>query len=379
MGFLKLTAEDNKQLFATLGGAFNVGSLMGVVGRSVPAIADEITLPAPKADVVMQVVGVANQHGLIDRLLVEASNDRPERPDLRAMVLALSQRQGWTAAYVRHGLPMEGLERLTSKGNPFLDVARLATWMIGVESHVCQVRTGDSLGTGFLIAPDLVMTNYHVIERHLKGDVKSSDVQVRFDFRVSPSGAAPSEDAPWEDIDSNWKIPNRPYSQADLDLIGDPGPTELDYAILKLARRAGEEQLVAGLRGWVDISKDEPLPAIEAPILIVQHPGQPPVGSPPLQPLKIAFATPGFDAPNANKTRVIYRPSTLKGSSGSPVFGPSFRAVALHHNRGQISDAAANLDKNNRGIPLFAIRADLGSRKDLEKDVLGMLAAPPKG
>jgi hypothetical protein len=103
-------------------------------------------------------------------------------------------------------------------------------------------------------------------------------------------------------------------------------------------------------------------------VLVVQHPG---TGhdNPPQHPLKVTIA-PGFEGPNGNGTRLIYTPSTLEGSSGSPVFGPDFRAVALHHNRGEQADEAG-LVKNNRGIPLALIRAALPA------DVRALLVAPP--
>lgn len=144
--------------------------------------------------------------------------------------------------------------------------------------------------------------------------------------------------------------------------MGDPGEQELDFALLKLQDDAGNK-IPAGedrKRGWVDLSRDARLPASAAPILIVQHPSSD-GGPAPQMPLQIAFATPGFENPNANGTRVAYKPSTKPGSSGSPVFGPDFRAVALHHNRGQIDPAAVDLVRNNRGIPLAKIRAALSA------------------
>ena len=87
-------------------------------------------------------------------------------------------------------------------------------------------------------------------------------------------------------------------------------------------------------------------------------------------PLQVTFATPGFEALNNNKTRIAYRPSTKKGSSGSPVFDGTLKAVALHHNRGQINPDAKDLVKNNRGIPLNKIRAAL------DNEVRELLIAP---
>lgn len=278
------------------------------------------------------------------------------------------------AAMKVHGMDAGGLEQLTSTGNPFVDTAPLARWLVQVERQVCQVRCGDEYGTGFLVAPDLVMTCYHVVWRHLDGEVPAHGVKVRFDYRADTSGKEPSDDeGSWLDINAGSQIHYSRHSQADVDLLGDPTPHELDYAVLRLQYRVGNEPPPGETapRGWVDLSSDLLLPKPDSPILIVQHPGRE-VTPPPQMPLQITFATPGFESPNANGTRVKYKPSTRPGSSGSPVYDRKLRAVALHHNRGQINPDAVGLTLNNRGIPLARIRADL------PEEVREELVPPPK-
>jgi hypothetical protein len=105
-------------------------------------------------------------------------------------------------------------------------------------------------------------------------------------------------------------------------------------------------------------------------VLIVQHPGTG-QGNPPQRPLKVSIA-PGFEGANGNGTRFIYTPSTLEGSSGAPVFGPDYRAVAMHHNAGHAS-GTPGLVKDNRGIPLAKIRAAL------TPEIRNLLIPPPAG
>jgi V8-like Glu-specific endopeptidase len=40
-------------------------------------------------------------------------------------------------------------------------------------------------GTGFLLGADVVMTNYHVIEAVIKGQLKPYDVVLRFDYKAA--------------------------------------------------------------------------------------------------------------------------------------------------------------------------------------------------
>lgn len=260
-----------------------------------------------------------------------------------------------------HGLDVKGaLEELTSI-NPFIDTSQLARWMFHVERQVCMVRCGAANGTGFLVAPDLVLTCYHVVKDHVNGVVPRDAVQVRFDYRTSPTGDPPPPyEQDWEPLDTHWTIPHAPYSAADLSLVGAPALGELDFALLRLSSKKGAEVPPGerAPRGWVDLSTPPHTPALEAPVLIVQHPGIP-YGTPPQMPLKISFATPGFVRANGNGTRFVYHPSTLPGSSGSPVFDAKLTPVALHHNRGEPHPSDGALVANNRGIPLAMIRAAL--------------------
>jgi hypothetical protein len=312
---------------------------------------------------------------VLDQLLTKAVERRPDRPDLRALIYDLSRtKAGWNAPILSHGLKVvAALEALTTPGHPFFDTTRLAWWLIRAERQVCQVRCGDERGTGFLVGPDLVLTCYHVVKGHLNTVVPANEVRVRFDYRCKADGSEPSDaSGEWIAIDPGWSIPNAPYSQADITLVGDPAPEELDFALLKLERKVGTE-VPSGeqaTRGWVNLSKNPHLPKPEEPILIVQHPGRE-IQPPPQMPLQIAFATPGFEGENGNGTRLLYTPSTRRGSSGSPVFDRTLEVVALHHNRGQINPEAVSLVRNNRGIPIGKIRSGL---KD---DVRALLVAPP--
>jgi hypothetical protein len=279
----------------------------------------------------------------------------------------------WAVLHGHHGLDVKGaLEQLTSI-DPFINTSQLARWILRVERQVCMVRCGAENGTGFLVAPDLVLTCYHVVESHLKGDVPRDAVKVRFDYRVSATGVPPPPyEQDWESLDVHWTIPHAPYSAADLSLVGDPAPGELDFALLRLSSKKGGEVPPGehGPRGWVDLSSTPHTPTLDAPVLIVQHPGVP-NGTPPQMPLKISFATPGFVHANGNGTRLVYHPSTLPGSSGSPVFDAKLAPVALHHNRGEPHPTHSGLVANNRGVPLAKIRTAL------DDATRALLVAPP--
>ena len=380
MGFLKLEGQDWKWITHTLESSFGVRQLKRLINQQFPEIHREVNWMQAPANVVDEVVREANRQGVLDRVIAAIISERQYRPDLRSLGLYYSQSTGWNVPFESNGLDVGGaLERLTITGDPFLDTTTLAEWLIRVERQVCQVRCGFEYGTGFLVAPDLVMTCYHVVQGYLTKKVPLENVQVRFDYKRTKPNTEPPDMPTWIGIDSNWTIPHKPYSKEADTKAGIknkvlPKDDELDFALLKLRREVGYE-IPEGenqSRGWIDLSNDPPIPAEEAPVLIVQHPGRDHT-PPPQMPLQITFATPGFEELNANRTRIAYTPSTRKGSSGSPVFDGTLAAVALHHNLGQIHPEEDDLVKNNRGIPLTTIKATFNN------EVRQMLGLPSSG
>jgi hypothetical protein len=68
----------------------------------------------------------------------------------------------------------EALQQFVNKHEPFLRSSTFQESLARVSRAVCAIGLGKPFneikGSGFLIAPDLVMTNYHVLETFLKVD-----------------------------------------------------------------------------------------------------------------------------------------------------------------------------------------------------------------
>src|SRR5262249_3087417 len=140
-----------------------------------------------------------------------------------------------------------------------------AVWrekMALVEGRVCRIElNGNAAGTGFLVGPDAVLTNYHVLESVLKGASPPASATFRFDYKVLSNGSRLEGTSIGLDS-SEWNAAASPPSAAERTLNPDePPPTaqELDFALVKLARPVANEPLnpkggtEAPRRGWVTI------------------------------------------------------------------------------------------------------------------------------
>lgn len=230
-----------------------------------------------------------------------------------------------------------------------------------IEGQVCRIECPATvpLATGFLIGPNAVMTNYHVIE-----NVKTpGDVRLRFDYKVATDGVSVGNGVDYK-LANNWLYDQSPYSPEDLKLNGsNPAPDQLDYAILRVEGEPGNDP-IGGAKAAADPAT-QPIPRKwisprwdydflgQHALYIVEHPDG--------NPLKVAIDSEAVFSVNQNRTRVRYRTETEAGSSGSPCFSANWDWVALHHS-GDPKFLTGAKPEYNQGIPLAAIRNLLEQR-----------------
>jgi V8-like Glu-specific endopeptidase len=188
------------------------------------------------------------------------------------------------------------------------------------EVRVCRVETSTSFGTGFLVGPNLVMTNYHVVADVLEDRQSVRDVVFRFDYRLLADGTTLNPGTEFRLHDSAWRVDDSPYSPE--------GPDELDYALLRLDDSPGTMPINFNepggqARGWFNVPTNSVCLKPGDPLHILQHPDA--------RPLELALDTEAIIGISANRTRVRYRTNTQRGSSGSPCFDAEWNLVALHH------------------------------------------------
>jgi hypothetical protein len=298
-------------------------------------------------NVVAETIEWAFQYGEIDRLVAQAYDRNPGNPKLKAF-------RTWYQS-IALGQPAQVFEAWIKKENVFYNLADAIIKLEQIQSQICRIELPDNTsGTGFLIGPDVLMTNYHVVQPIAEGKVALGGVSVRFDYMRTADKSAVVNQGIVCRLAAEWLIDSSKWSDADLDSTGNtlPSPDELDYAILRLLEPVGSMKTprqnpedANQKRGWIPVV---PKSAVAGtPVFIAQHPQD--------WPLQLAVDT--LISINGNNTRVRYTTPTLPGSSGSPCFDSAWNLVAVHH-----GNEPSFKPTYNQGIPVAAIARLLASR-----------------
>ncbi len=188
-----------------------------------------------------------------------------------------------------------------------------------------QHRPRGWVGTGFLVAPDILLTNYHVINSVSVANA----AKVYFNYRTGRTGRVESDEVFLLKPDELFVV--SPYDDGlDYAFVGiqPPGPK---FGKIQLERRL----LVSRPKGRANV---------------IQHPRG--------RPQEVVVQNNFVVADDGVFLR--YRSDTEPGSSGSPVFDNRWKMIALHH-------ASAGRDEEgffrNEGIKISAIAMDLETRR----------------
>jgi V8-like Glu-specific endopeptidase len=267
---------------------------------------------------VLKLISWADARSKVPQLLLGAAELNPTNPALRSALISFGIDEG-----------ADGFEKIVFSS---IGVADPQVWrdkMISSERAVCRIDTtgGQGIGTGYLISPDIVATNFHVVAA-VDGNI-SEALKARFDYHRDHTGTALTE--------------GQIYAfDATSPILGSSKGGSLDYAILRLSAPAGKEPggglVGAPSRGWLNPVTHTFLR--NEPISIIQHPNA--------DFRKFAFGA------TSDQTHgddfVTYRVNTDPGSSGSPCFTHDWKLVAMHH---------YGATAFNRGIKWGSILEDL--------------------
>lgn len=346
--------EDNIEQYLALATGDNLYD--EYIGRNVDV---------PKNRVLRKLVKGLEEEGTLPLFLRVVYQRRPHNDDVRGYLRQqfpdseTAPQQGPTLNIQKGGVPVEGasanaaapgLQRYVRKSLGDVDMLVWIARGLKEARRVCRVeKDRKALGTGFLVGPDLVLTNWHVVKHALPGN-DTDDLACRFDFAVDPGGGTGGGEE--IDIAPSGIVAFSKCSAAELTPAPDvppPSANELDYALLRLSSPAGTR------RGWMDMKSDAQKPAANAPLLIVQHPAA--------APLKLAMDTEAVIGERFGGLRLRYRTNTDHGSSGAPCLAMDWSLVALHH----LGDPALGPPVFNQGVPIGLIRDSIiaGGHGDL--------------
>jgi len=202
---------------------------------------------------------------------------------------------------------------------------------------VVRVGLPGGAGSGFMIAPALVMTNNHVIS----SQEEAARAEFTFNYQLDRAGKA-----------------CEPLTVAALRNGTFHTSVTLDYTVVQL-------------RDPPDFGPPLTLrPAIiprEERVSIIQHPGG--------HFKKISMQN-NFVA-YADRQVLQYTTSTLPGSSGAPVFDDAFRVVAIHREGGTLEEPGSGKHYlRNGGTSMVAVIADL---KEHAPAIFGRVITLPHG
>jgi V8-like Glu-specific endopeptidase len=349
---MALTGQQFQEFWEALRAGFTVPRLREMVRFGLDKRLDDITVADNLRQIVFDLIQEAEMAGYTMQLLQAARRSQPGNEKL----LAFAQQFGLSSN-------TPALEKIVRENLKFLPITQWRTRLGEAEVRVCRVETGTSFGTGFLLGPDLVLTNFHVVEDVLKGQNPAANVVCRFDYRRLADGKALNEGTTFRLHARDWQVDYCPYSPVDLKANPEselPEPDHLDYALLRLdsspgAMAVNPQEPNGQPRGWFKVPAGSVTLQPGDPLHIVQHPDA--------RPLELALDTEAVLGVNGNRTRVRYRTNTEPGSSGSPCCDAHWDLVALHHVGDPRYGAFSKKGDWNQGILFDAIVKRLNDRK----------------
>ncbi len=196
------------------------------------------------------------------------------------------------------------LERIL-QGNELSDISYLSEGLLCARA-VCRVviRRGGALrgyGTGFLVAPGVLLTNHHVFPG--VDDVRESIAQFEFERDIHGADVTP--------VEFKLRVTPAPICFKDLDL-----------ALVAVETRSADGHPLDQY-GWLRLSPQSGKAFVGEYLTIIQHPNG--------ERKQICVRENKLLKYSENGPYIWYQTDTVAGASGSPVFNNSWDVVALHH------------------------------------------------
>lgn len=291
----------------------------------------------------LAVITNARAGGWLEELIVKAQEAVPGNPRLRA----LRHLGNLSNATPPGGRSVEDIIR---QDGGFQDVIPWVRKLDRLTGQICRIEcpVNQGVGTGWLVANDLVLTNGHVAAPIIHTPAKAKHYVARFDYATDAKG---TNEGTVFSFAANPVLNASPASPQELG-TGIAGPTNdfLDYAVMQLAANAGTSIGISGQpRGYIATDSATTVPADGSVMIVLQHPS----GDPMALDLGTVLGV------NGDGSRITHNVSTKGGSSGSPCFNAKLELVALHNAGDPLYDGVHGAPKENHAVPIERILSAL--------------------
>lgn len=347
---LELTKKDRKALREAIQSAYPEPDDLKIfveeeLSQNLAVIAGS---GVPYRTIVFKLIEWANAKGYTDDLILALQTDTQNRPDIQQLCARVLRQRVVLNMPVTiadelplplepdaWGIDIDAAELELFLPKQFTYEADVGALQRGLEraNAVCKITFADRAptesGTGVLIAPGLVLTNYHVLSLQEGANLNAIAQTAQFEFGyVSTPFGEPRRIQHVQAVEDHPVVAASPIA-------------ELDYALIRLSPG--------------DDFKIQPVPLNvtaalipRSPLNLLQHPEG--------EALKVSLSNNGVVKTNDSKGLVLYVNPTKSGSSGSPCFDSDWKLVALHHKYLQTSFGSVR-----EGILLSAIYPQISS------------------
>lgn len=210
----------------------------------------------------------------------------------------------------------------------YLDVGDLMR-AIQKSVSVCRIEYPNMsvTGTGFLVASNLLMTNYHVLQPY-----KDSNITTLAQNAILKFGCYTSA------IDTTSNSNSQKFrTVGEQSILSASPPDELDYVLLQVEDRIQSAESI-GPVSW-NLSQK---PTEHMDLNILQHPEG--------GPMKLALSKNGVEKILMERGLLQYSTNAAGGSSGAPCFDKSWNLVGIHH-----AERSRTFDSIREGILFSSI------------------------
>ncbi|MCA9239870.1 MAG: trypsin-like peptidase domain-containing protein [Planctomycetales bacterium] len=341
--FGRLTGAQRGRFTDLLDDAFSLDAFDLMLNNYLGINRETWALGNDKIIIIDRVIDKAEQLGRTSDLLKGALAARPDHVQLFDFA-----QQFTTSVPVDQVTAALEPERVVRPSLPFVDPEIWATQLLHRMRQICRVeiRGGGGRGTGFLVAPDVVLTNHHVVAKVVAGELPAGLLQCAFDVRRSADGATIYPGTRIAAHPTEWLVAAANGLYADF---ATAPADQLDFALIRLAQSPGDDVInttTGATRDWFQLPLGDVPLAVDDPLLVLGHPD---AGR-----LRLSWDTRAVQDVNAPRTRLRYHTNTNPGSSGSPCLDMNWDLVAYHH-----AGDPADPPQYNQGIPIEALRRHL--------------------